>query len=333
MSNDVAVKSRLPMPAGIEGIDSRSWRVLIDSIFPSAKSAEAVVMALDYCRVRKLDPFKRPVNIVPMWNKSLKQEVETVWPGINSIQVDASRTKEWAGMDAPVWGENKTETFEGGGNYKDDDGNWSKDALKVTVTYPESCTMTVYRIVCGQRCAFTETVFWKEAYASIGKTGVPNYMWQKRPQGQLHKCAKAAVLRAAFPEEGDYTSDEMEGKEIMSGGVVIENEKAEARSVFKNASLRNKWFENVNDSFVAAKSVDVLKELAVLNALKFDEMEKNGNKHDLLALEELRKRYSAALSVLKSTPSDIVSGYDEETGELDPNGEFTMPDFLGKERE
>ena len=35
-------------------------------------------------------------------------------------------------------------------------------------------------------------------------------MWQKRPRGQLDKCAEAAALRGAFPEEiGDeFTSDE-----------------------------------------------------------------------------------------------------------------------------
>jgi hypothetical protein len=40
-------------------------------------------------------------------------------------------------------------------------------------------------------------------------------MWIKRPRGQLHKCAKAASLRAAFPEEcGDYAAEGMEGKVI-----------------------------------------------------------------------------------------------------------------------
>jgi hypothetical protein len=52
-------------------------------------------------------------------------------------------------------------------------------------------------------------------------------MWLKRPRGQLHKVAKAASLRAAFPEEGEYVAEEMEGKEIDAGGIVIEHEPAE----------------------------------------------------------------------------------------------------------
>ena len=35
----------------------------------------------------------------------------------------------------------------------------------------------------------------------------------------LHKCVKAAVLRAAFPEEGlDYAAEEMDGHETEGGG-------------------------------------------------------------------------------------------------------------------
>jgi hypothetical protein len=49
-------------------------------------------------------------------------------------------------------------------------------------------------------------------------------MWERRKRGQLHKVAKAASLRAAFPEEtgNDYTAEEMSGKEIEAGGIVID---------------------------------------------------------------------------------------------------------------
>jgi hypothetical protein len=76
--------------------------------------------------------------------------------------------------------------------------------------------VTVYRLVNGQRCPFTEPVFWLEAYARLGGaySELPTDMWVKRPRGQLLKCAKAASLRAAFPEEAGYTAEEMEGKVI-----------------------------------------------------------------------------------------------------------------------
>jgi phage recombination protein Bet len=219
----VAIHSRLPMPDGIEDIDARKWRVLCETIFPSAKTSEAITMALDYCRARGLDPFRKPVHIVPMWNSVLRREVETVWPGINEIQTTAARTRQWAGMDEPRWGEMITQTFKG--RHKDDNGKLI--AVEVTVTYPEWCAVTVYRMIEGQRCAFTEPAFWLEAYSHSGgaKSELPTSMWIRRPRGQLHKVAKAASLRAAFPEEAsDYSAEEMEGKEIDAGGIMIERE-------------------------------------------------------------------------------------------------------------
>jgi hypothetical protein len=42
-------------------------------------------------------------------------------------------------------------------------------------------------------------------------------MWRDRPRGQLEKCAEAAALRAAFPEEigGDLCSDEVGGGKVL----------------------------------------------------------------------------------------------------------------------
>jgi phage recombination protein Bet len=203
------VATRLPMPAGFEGSPSE-WRVLCEAIFPAAKSAEAILLAIAYCRARGFDILKRPVHIVPMWNAELRKEVETVWAGINSIQVEAARTGAWAGMDPPVFGPDITRTFRAskeGGN-----------ARTATVTFPLWCEQTVWRLVQGARCAFTERVYWVEAYGRWRNSEVPNDMWGKRPHGQLHKCAKAAVLRTAFPEAADYSAEEMEGREIAAGG-------------------------------------------------------------------------------------------------------------------
>jgi phage recombination protein Bet len=197
--------TRLPMPSDA-GVDAGQWRVLVEAIFPNARSSDAVVLALNYCKARGLDVMKKPVNIVPIWNSQLGREVETVWPSINEIQVTAARTGQWAGMDPPAWGPTLEQEFTGRRKTKQ---GWQDAA--VTVTFPESCSVTVYRKIDGTRCAFTEPVFWIEAYGRVGGSTLPNDMWVKRPRGQLLKVAKATSLRAAFPEEGDYSADEMEG--------------------------------------------------------------------------------------------------------------------------
>src|SRR5262245_36237568 len=94
---------RLPMPpAAVErGISSELWRILTDAIFPNAREPQKILLAFEWCRVRNLDIMKRPVNIVSMWSSELGRYTETIWPSINEIEVTASRTNAWAGMDEP----------------------------------------------------------------------------------------------------------------------------------------------------------------------------------------------------------------------------------------
>jgi phage recombination protein Bet len=193
---------RLPYDARIEerfNIDIGGWRALTDAIFPSASSTDAIILALSYCKARKLDPFKKPVQIVPMWDAKRKAMVDTVWPGIGELRTTAFRTGQYAGRDAAIFGEMMTAELDG-----------------VSVIFPEWCEVVVYRIMHGVRCAFHgPRVHWLETYATKGRdTKAPNAMWAKRPNGQLEKCAEAAALRAAFPEElgNEYAAEEMEGK-------------------------------------------------------------------------------------------------------------------------
>ena len=49
------------------------------------------------------------------------------------------------------------------------------------------------------------------------KSIAPNAMWQKRPRGQIAKCAAAQALRIAFPEIASQpTAEEMEGKAVQA---------------------------------------------------------------------------------------------------------------------
>jgi phage recombination protein Bet len=205
--------SRMPIPLSVAkefSLEPTEWRVLVEQIFPAAKSPEAVMMALAYCRKRELDIFKKPVHIVPMWSSALNRMVETVWPGIAEIRTTASRTGEYAGIDAVEFGPEIGRTFKGAV------GRNSDQEIEKTVRYPEWASVVVYRMVRGVRCPYHAKVYWEETYASIGKTEVPNEMWAKRPRGQLDKCVEAAALRKAFPEElgNTYAAEEMEGRTI-----------------------------------------------------------------------------------------------------------------------
>lgn len=206
--------SRLPIAPAVAkefNIQSAEWRVLVEQIFPNAKTVEAVTMALSYCRARNLDIYKKPVHVVPMWSSALGRMVETVWPGIAEIRTTAARTGEYAGIDEVQFGPMIERTFTGqtgGGN--------RAETITKTVRFPEWASVIVYRWVKGQKAAFHTKIFWEETYASVGKSDVPNDMWARRPRGQFDKCVEAAALRKAFPEEvgSMYAAEEMEGRVI-----------------------------------------------------------------------------------------------------------------------
>lgn len=212
------------------GIDVASWRALTDAVFPSASTTDAVILALSYCKARKLDPFKKPVQIVPMWDAKRKQMVDTVWPGIGELRTTAFRTGQYAGRDAAIFG----------------DVRELKLSDDVTIAYPEWCEVVVYRMLHGVRCAFHgPRVHWMETYATKGRdTNAPNSMWARRPNGQIEKCAEAASLRAAFPEElgNEYAAEEMEGKvldaEAMGAPETVGVPKAQNS---RQATISNVW--------------------------------------------------------------------------------------------
>ena len=115
----------------------------------------------------KLDIFKKPVHVVPMWNAALGRSVETVWPSIMEIQTTASRTGLWAGMDRPVWGPDVTHTFTG--RFKDDNDAWQENT--VTVTFPEWVAVTVYRLVGGRRWpSLKKCTGWEPTAPQVVKT-------------------------------------------------------------------------------------------------------------------------------------------------------------------
>ena len=221
----VIAPPRLPYHPALQerlGVGINAWRALVDAVYPLAKSADSVILALSYCRARKLDPFKKPVHIVPMWNSQLKRMVETVWPGIGELRTTAFRTGQFAGRDEARYGETKRQTI----------GN-------AAMEFPEWCQVTVYRMLDGQRVPFPgPRVYWLESYATAGRDDIsPNSMWKRRPFGQIDKCAEAAALRAAFPEEvgNEYAAEEMEGKTI--DGAVIPQTPTIAGPVTINSRL------------------------------------------------------------------------------------------------
>lgn len=130
-----------------------------------------------------LDPFTRQIYAIKRnakdadgaWGKKM-----TIQTGIDGYRVIAARTDQLAGIDDAIY---------------DDE----------TKTHPNKATVSVYRLMNGERMPFTASARWAEYNQSTSP------MWAKMPFLMLGKCAEALALRKAFPNElGDvYTTEEM----------------------------------------------------------------------------------------------------------------------------
>lgn len=102
---------------------------------------------------------------------------------IDFMRMRAADTGEYAGSDDAVPGD-----------------------LEGVPPHPTSMTVTVWRLVQGQRCAFTATARWEEYKPEQA------FMWKKMPFTMLGKCAEALALRKGFPRQlaGLYAKEEMD---------------------------------------------------------------------------------------------------------------------------
>ncbi len=212
----IKVDEKVQAQLTVRNIDDTAWKVLKETIYPDAKD-ESILMALDYCKARNLDPLKKCVHIVPIWNSDKNKMVDTIWQGIAEIRTTAMRTREYAGIDETKFGEMVSKKL------------GTKD-----LTFPEWAQVTVYRLIAGQRVPFTgDKVYFEETYATLKDKKTPNSMWASRPKGQLCKCTEANALRKAFPEElgSDYIAEEMQhmSNEPAPRGetIAVETEKAQ----------------------------------------------------------------------------------------------------------
>ncbi len=199
--------SNLPALIQTRGISIESYNVMKNMLYPNAQSDESIILVHDYCKARGLDPMKKPVHIVPIYNKKTKKFEDTVWNSIAEVRITASRTGKYAGKDDIEHGPTIEQEFVK--QEWDDHLKKYKDGARFKVKFPEWAKITVYKMVDGVRCPYTETVRWMETYSRTSGD-CPTEMWKKRPFGQIDKCVEAAALRAAFPEEigNDYIVEE-----------------------------------------------------------------------------------------------------------------------------
>jgi len=172
--------------AGIEnysGFSRGEIDLIKETVAKGATDLELKLFLADAKR-RGLDPFARQIYCIPRGGKM------TIQTSIDGFRLIADRSGAYAGSDDA--------------SFVEDDGDLKR------------ASVTVYKMVQGQRCPFTATARWDE-YCQKGGAG----LWDKMPYNMLAKCAEALALRKAFPAElsGIYTHDEM----MQAGGPIIDH--------------------------------------------------------------------------------------------------------------
>jgi hypothetical protein len=165
---------------------TQEQRKLITDVLCKGATGEEIAFFMQVAQRCRLDPFRKQIHAVHRWDSNLKRMALTFQVGIDGLRAIAARTGEYAGNDEPIFEE-----------------------AQPLGKYPIKATCTVYRLVHGHRVPFTASVWWDEC-VQTKKDGGVNSMWSTRPRGQLGKCAEAAALRKAFPEDtsGLYTEEE-----------------------------------------------------------------------------------------------------------------------------
>jgi phage recombination protein Bet len=193
------IENREIAPADAFGKLTRSQVELIKRTVAKGASDDELRLFVQVCKGANLNPFLRQVHLVPRWDSKSGVEVRAIQVGIDGFRAVAESSGAYAGNDDPIFDGEHEIPFT---KYE------NKKPIEAKLTVPGKATVTVYKLMDGQRYGFTATARWEEYYPGQ-KMG---FQWHIRPYLMLGKCAEALALRKAFPKllSGMYASEEMD---------------------------------------------------------------------------------------------------------------------------
>ena len=159
-------------------------------IIPDGTPAAIVKVFAIACANHKLSPFKKEIYLIK-YNTKTGTQYHTI-VGIDGLRAKAARTGQFAGRDDAKY------------DLQPDGKFFTSAQIAGAKKIPLSCTVTVYRMISGQRCPFTKTVVFAEYYPAVANPNPDRRDFSKAatmPFNMIEKCAEAAVLRMAFAEE------------------------------------------------------------------------------------------------------------------------------------
>lgn len=201
------IENREIAPQDAFGKLNRTQIDLMKRTIAKGASDDELKMFIQVCKGASLNPFLKQVFLVPRWDSREGREIRAIQVSIDGFRAIAESGGQYAGNDDPAFEGEETVTV--------------GDKTKKQVVHPTKATVTVYKIIEGQRYPFSATARWSEYYPGE-KMG---FQWHSRPFLMLGKCAEALALRKAFPKllSGMYAQEEMEkGSEQVSDGQKVQ---------------------------------------------------------------------------------------------------------------
>lgn len=185
-------------PQDAFGKMTRTQIDLIKRTVAKGASDDELKMFIQVCKGANLNPFLKQVHLIPRWDSKEGREIRAIQVSIDGFRAIAEESGAYAGNEDPV--------FTGEDVIQISAGKDSKATKELKV--PEKATVTVYKLVQGQRYAFAATARWTEYYPGP-KMG---FQWHLKPFLMLGKCAEALALRKAFPKllSGMYAQEELD---------------------------------------------------------------------------------------------------------------------------
>jgi len=153
-------------------------QLIRDNFVPKNAPKDMIEAFLALARHRGLAPEEKHVYLIERGGKW------TIQTGIDGFRLIADRTGTYAGSDPAAY------------TYHPDGG-------------VESATVTVWKLVQGQRCPFGATAY-------VDDYTTRKLLWASMPRVMVAKVAESAALRKAFPAQlaGVYEASELDQAEI-----------------------------------------------------------------------------------------------------------------------
>jgi phage recombination protein Bet len=253
-------------------------------------STEEVERFVYVCERTGLDPFLNQIYPNWRWNSDLsRNEIVGYQTGIDGLRLTAERSGKYRGQTKPEW--------------CGSDGKW------VDVWIPSEPPVAARIGVMKE--GFSEPTYavakWDSYVPKMKSQKTGEFfigpMWKKMPDNQLVKCAEAAALRKAFPQEtmGLYVKEEMEQ-------ATADNENEEKVSKPKEQSKETRAPESVGEPQKKVKKEVTTEEKAMANTEltnQFNAFMTRMNKEGISSQDVLTTMKNAKPPMIQASVNDL----------------------------